>query len=222
MKKTTLDLDGINTSKFYFDIKKTDFIKESFKYPEFDMKGLEKIRENLIIYIVLLYDKHSPIRQDIESPFAQKKKEAATLAGLSNGGRVSSEIADILIGEHDGFNMAFTKYLTFQHNFQLQKVAILELTQEKAMMNAMKDGSQKSLQLVMDVTNQLEEAINKLTGGEEIPKMKAAIQAEAGKLNEGIRPEDYVEREKTGDIESPYGGSYRPDDIKFLSHRKPE
>jgi hypothetical protein len=74
----------------------------------------------------------------------------------------------------------------------------------------------------MDVTNQLEEAINKLTGGEEIPKMKAAIQAEAGKLNEGIRPEDYVEREKTGDIESPYGGSYRPDDIKFLSHRKPE
>lgn len=219
---SNINLDEINTEKFYFNPKTPDFIKKSYKYSEFDLKEFGSMRENLLIYIIILYDKHSPIRQDKDMPFMQKKRYAAELSGLMERGKIKEGIADVLLGANDEFNKALAKYLTFQHSTLHTRISILELAQEKAILNTMKLGDERSIKLSLQTTKDLEEALNEASGGDEWHKMKEAIQTEAGKITDGLRVEDMVEKEKEGKIESAYPNDYNPDDIKFLSHKKPE
>lgn len=219
---SSIKLEGISTEKFYFDPKKPDFIKQSYKYPEFDLKKFGNLRENLLIYIIVLYDKHSPIREDKDMPFMQKKREAAEMAGLMRNGKIKDEIANVLLGENDEFNKALAKYLTFQHSILLTRIAVLELVQEKAILNAMKMGDNKAIQLSLQTTEELEKALNEASGGNEWHKIKEAIQTEAGKHTDGLRVEDMVEKAQDGKLESPYPNDYKPEDIKYLSHQKPE
>jgi len=216
-----VNLDSINTEKFYFNPKKPDFVRESFKYKEFDLKDFPELRENLLTYIIVLYDKESPIRKDKDAQFVQKKRHAAEISGLMDRGKIIEKVVDVLLGANDQFNKAMAKYLTFQHSLELTRVAILELAQEKAIINTMRDGDAKSIDLAMRTTKDLESALNEVSGGSEWYKMREAIQEEASKMIDGIRVEDHVEIHEKGELESPYP-NYKQKDVKFISHRKPE
>lgn len=213
------DLDGINTERFYFNPKSAEFVKETYKYPEFDLKDFPALREQLLMYIILLYDKHSPLREDKDIPFIQKKRQVAEMVGLMKDGRIIEEVVDVLLGANDQFNRAFAKYLTFQHSLILTRIAILEIAQERAVLNTMKNGDAKSIALSMQATKDLEDALNEASGGNDWFKMKEAIQFEAGKLTEGLRVEDFVDREE---LDSPYPNNYKPKKLKYASHRKPD
>lgn len=217
-----IQIDHINTSKFLFDLKSVEFIRKTYDYPEFDLKSFKTLREQLLVYMVLFYDMNSPIRNDRELHFLDKKKEAAKCAGLLDSkGKMDEEVMSLIIGDNEEFNAAIAKYVWLQHSTSLMTIVALEYVQQKAFKAIQNEPDSKNLKLFKDATEELERMLGQMTGEDERKKIIEAIQKESGKVAEGLRMEDMVDRHAKGNIESPYP-NYEQDPVKFISHRKPK
>lgn len=113
-----MQISKLDTSNLLFDPKSHDFVTELEKIPEFKPKGFKfpVDQRKLYIFIILTYDKLSPLWQMFPN-FWHKKKIAAETAGfeIQVTGQFEDNVQAMLFGDNEDINTMIVRYALMFH-----------------------------------------------------------------------------------------------------------
>ena len=230
-----MELDSLDLSKCLFDPRKPSILNDTKDIPEFDLKNsYRKSIKAMLIYIVLMYDEHSPLRREIKN-LPARKAMAMELSGFgvdSKTKRFERFAERIMEGLNQDVNAAIVKYLALQNSPKFVQLIAYE-TLYYAEVAKVQNHAYTSAKDIIANIDKLSVAIDKLTedivGGKgEAESILAAIYKEVTKdldvtpekisqmiMESGNVPNDwnpYAEW-KDGEMKE----TYKPDKIKFVA-----
>ena len=136
--------------------------------------GLKTHKKQILRYIILQYDKNTPLRYYYPN-YYKRKMNAAVMAGFPRNaktGRFSESVKDILIGNNDGVNRAIVRYvMQFFDNDYLMLVLWNEILGSRAadLMKTKNDKnlSQTHIKAIKDIRTEIDTLTQKVFGGKE-------------------------------------------------------
>lgn len=196
------DLDG---SVFMYNPKKDSELKRlldvhsDFNFPLYS--GIKTLRYQILRYIVLQYDKNTPLRHHFPN-YYKRKMQAAIMAGFqrnSKTGRFSESVKDILIGENEDINKAIIRYvMMFYDDDYLMLIIYRELLGgQSADMMKMKNSkplSNSNIQAIREMNQEIKQLAEKIFGGKENRKLEEELYRSLEYEIEALRP-DYVAKQ---------------------------
>lgn len=98
-------------SKCLFDPTNKDSTRKLEQYPEFQFKLKDK--DKFISYLILVYDKNSPLFIRNADNLYMRKKDAALQAGftLDEENHFEKYVEEVLLGENEDMNLAVLRYV---------------------------------------------------------------------------------------------------------------
>jgi len=184
-------------------------------------------------YILLMYDRNSPIQEMHSLDWYGKKFEAVAYAGFefkkSKDGyfRFDQRVLDMVIGKNEEINDMVISFLGFQNNHKWNHIVYLQ----ESLMHYVKDAlsgqktDKKDRQEVRNVYDEIERISTDL--GRVYEETEEFVnrfyyQIEQSRLS--IKPEDYAGVFDESDLraDSPYGVGYMVDKIKFVGDEVPD
>lgn len=199
-------------------------------YEEFRLNfgNLQSRKEEVLRYIIIMYDLKSPYRQ-MYPDHMDRKREAALRAGFALGVHktFSNWVEDMLVGQNEEVNVAIVKYLML---FGIPELTALEgcisqfVAESEKMMK--RKGDMKTYQLQKALMHDMDRYENKIFGGQEALDMRKALYQNLEQRRRAVRPEDIAKRLKDNpsdklDDFSPYGEDYQVEPLKFIGDEPP-
>lgn len=197
-------------------------IKHEYKAKKFTQSMLYR-------YILLVYDKESPIQKMHSLDYWEKKHRAACYSGFKQsrqkGGAVKfdSEVDDLVSGKDSAAVDMIVEFLGYQNNVHWNHLVFLY----ESMLDFTRDSlggrnrdyktSQEYRKLYDDFFRVSNEMANT---SDETSEFMARFYINIERSRLAIKPEDYSKALNNGDeflnADSPYGINYEPDKLRFL------
>ena len=226
-----MTIDDLNTSKFKFDPKSPNFVKNLESFEEFQVnppRGYS--RKKLFTYIALMCDPQSDIRKTY-SHYGTRKREAALCAGFSlqDDGKFNTSLENLFIGKNPDFNKALVKYLSFCYDPSFARINIYQQVLYISLQNAL-NGDNAAIKVVETLTDKLKNEENFIFGGEEITAMREELYKVSEQKELLVKPEDIAQGLAEGKNFaefSKYGKDYAEEfagttHLKFVGDEEPE
>jgi len=220
MKSDDYRLDIYETSQFAFDPKDKDFYIKLKKYPEFQLNSHPKDRHKYLVYIALMYDKHSDIRSNTEMTYWQKKKTSALAAGFKlTDGEFSKDVEYSLLSKDKEIISAILRYLKFQYTPEFTQLCMYQMLHDIILKEAIVNQKPSLLKEATSLTKIISELEETIYGGKELVNAKEALYETVGKFDLGIRAEDIARGLEEGKTFHEFGkfGDYEPDKLEFMN-----
>jgi len=191
-----MNLKDLNTTKFLVDPNNQAFVRKMIALShDFDFLIPRVDKKKALRWLVLMYDKNSYFRKDINN-FLQRMYEAGVTAGFSRDGegKFSKDVENFMIGENDDFNKAVTRYLIAQYNVEYVKLVAYDFNYYKLYKASIKSWDKDMKKLMDDMMDDINELHEKLYGFDAPENMRKALyeRTDASKLD--IRPEAMAEK----------------------------
>lgn len=182
--------------------------------------------EQIIRYIVLCYDKESPVVDAYKKRWAVKKRESAIGAGLrlNTNGKFSKEVDDLIFCHDEVIDRVILRYLYLLHDRLWQTYTIynemyLHQSAEILLYNYQQPGHAKAAKENLDTLGKdIEELEFKIFSGEETKKLKDMLYEESANILNELRPEKIavrLEQKQPAVDYNPYG-EYVANKMRFL------
>jgi len=216
-------LQDFSTQHYLFNPQAEDFVEELGKLPEFQFET-KLSRRKLFTYITLMADPKSEIRTQYQH-LGSRKREAAKCAGFEiRQGKFPVEVEKILIGQHEGFNRAFVKYLSMTYNPVFVQIEVYRQLLHVVMQKAL-TGEAQFINKVADITDKLESLEKAVFMGEEVSLMRKALYKQSELQELDFTPEHIAIKLSEGeDLQefSKYGEDYEVDKMHFIGDEEPK
>ena len=200
-----------------------------------DLAALVRSREDgtsipillIVKFIVLCYDKESPLREAHKKRWTIRKKTAATDSGLMDFRKKSrSEVDAILYGRNAAVNKAIVRYLSLLYDRDFMAYAVyaeLLVKQYEELIQFKFDNpshASKAKSNVESLQKDLTDLEEKIFGGGDVKTLSQTLdqEARAYAVSE-LRPENIVSKLEKGEPvvdDNPYGTDYFPDEMRFI------
>lgn len=213
-----------DTSRFAIDPKDNKFFEKMGKYPEMELKSTGVDRGKYLVYITLMYDKHSDIRLNKELTYWQKKKTAALAAGFKlKNNTFDPFVESCLLSENEEVLGAMMRYLQLQYMPEFTQLCLYSMLHDVIWRGAILKQETNLLKPANDITVKVTELEEKVFGGKELIKAKEALYQKIGKLDLGIRAEDVAKKMENNESFSDWSkfGDYVPDQLEFAGDEIP-
>lgn len=185
-------------------------------------------------YILLMYDKNSPIQEMTSLDWFGKKFEACAYAGYElqkskdGGYRFDEKVFDMVIGKIEEIADLIIAFLGFQNNHKWTRSVYLHETlmlyTKSAIMGKKQDASdRKEARLVYEEIEKVSRDMGHVYEDTQEFASRFYYQIEQSRL--AIKPEDYARLLNAGDTlrgDNPYGVDYMVDKISFVGDHLPE
>ena len=207
-----------------FDPTSAGFVKDLIdEYKEFaSYKGENK--KSVFTYVVILYDKESPLWA-MEKEYFRRKVLAAELSGLptNDNGGFKKDTKEILEGQNDDVNKLVVAYLASTGNLEFQMLISDMVMFNGYQAKVLKGQYDKDTYKVMEaIKDGMEKRTRKIFGSgdkDELERVRVMLYEAAEKERQRLQPEAVVKMvEKDGDVPddwSPYGTDYKVEDLKY-------
>jgi hypothetical protein len=210
-------LENINLSAFKYnpadnkDLKRLEENHEEF-YGVNAKSGLKVLKKEILRYIILMYDKNTPLRI-MYTGFNKRKGYAAIMAGFKRDprtGKFNNAVKDVILGKNDDVNKAIVRYLMFFYDADYLQLIIYYELLGKQYRTAMEDGQKALSNTNVQAIEKIREEINRLTekifgnedGSEESKDLEIELYRALEIEKETLHP-DFVARQWT-DGEEPF------------------
>ena len=187
----------------------------------------------VIRYIVLMYDKNSPIRQMHALDWMAQKFEACAYSGFdlkkSKDGyyRFDQEVVDMVLGKNDTVNDMIIAYIGWCNNHQWDysvylKESMLQFTRDAVGRKITDYKSAADYKKLYDDYRKIAGELSREKEETEEFLSRFYYQIEQSRL--AIRPEDYAKALNEGSdlrADNPYGVNFAVDKIRFIGDEEP-
>lgn len=195
-------------------------VKKLEAYEEFAVDfGISK--EQVVAYIILMYDMNSPLRKEIPY-FNQRKLMAAELAGFKKDkdGKFKADYEAIILGQNGLSESAISKYIRLFASPKYLALVYYWSILSLEFSNITSASESKDLKNTIANIEKLEAKINECTdilfGGDDTMNIKRALYESVEKENLKLTPEAIANADDIDDlIGNPYGEDYKFEKIKF-------
>ena len=222
-----MNLDEINTEKFFYDPKDKDFVENLQKASDVFSGDLGEVsRKKTLTYTALMYDFHSELRKNI-SVVPQRRMLAALAAGfkLNNENRFSKTLEDVVCGANPvAARMAAEYCLLSQGNDYMAYTFYQRVFTEIVSSNDSKS-FKDIVPLIAKIRSEIEAIENKMLGGDDTLNMRKAIYLSSKQIRLNLQMEDIVDRLISGDDLqefNPYPDNYIPNKLTYAGEGVPE
>jgi hypothetical protein len=204
---TIEDIDG---SLYLFDPTDDKKIQELIdSYPEFreDLGDLDKIRINIIRYIILFYDMNTELK-DLYTDFWKRRGIAAKLAGFKRKNKKFDEsVKDLILGYNDKVNAMIIRYLLcFSNPDYIDLMNTWDIYMKQSM-QAMRIDDQTSAEKIKVINvnlttlnKKIKEKTELVFGGKENRKLEELLYYHLEKERIEYSPESVVRTEDMKDL----------------------
>lgn len=189
-----------NTDKVPEGTSVLSFYKDLGKIREFKLDPGEGIDNNkLMMYILLMYDKHSPYRR--KYPDVLKRKiEIAHDCGYQTieGGNFESPIEDFLRGKNRVVNQKIVAYVRLHRSYKYSYQISIESAYYNLMLEIL-GGETKNISKARDLKDELEDNLLELLNQDNNPYLKDEILRYIEDERLRLRPEDIAKKLQDGE-----------------------
>lgn len=223
-----MNKSDINISLLMFDPFSDSTISKLEEYDELKGSfGTEVDKQSVCAYIILLYDLNTQLRKEIPH-FNRRKIVAAELAGFKKDkdGKFIPVYEDIIIGRNIKANEAISKYIRLFANSKYITLvyywSILAAEYQNVVNPKSESSDYKStIANIEKLEKNIDENSAYLFGGNEVRDIRKELYEAVEKKKLALRPEDIANAENVDDIigDGPYGKDYKPDKLKYKSHK---
>lgn len=190
-----MQLSKIDTSQLLYDPKGFEFVSALEKIAEFNPDKFPKVdRRQLYIFIILTYDKNSPLWQMFPN-FWHKKRIAAITAGFEQdqSGLFSQYVMDLLFGKLEAVNSMIIRYCLFFNEPEfVALVSNYEMFIQETAQAVMPSSSQEKKQIASNIkflNNEISTLARTVFGGDESLELKKQLYKTATSEILKLRPE---------------------------------
>ena len=187
---------------------------------------LEVSTINIVKFIVLCYDKESPVVDSGKKRWGDKKREAAEQSDLFINKEFIPDAEAILYGKNLEVNRIIVRYLSLQFDsdfmmyVMLQEMLLNSTTQLMTFNFDKPSDAAKAKANVDEILKDLREYEEKIFSGGDVKELTKALYENAKKFTvSDLRPENVLSRREKGEPvvdEAPYGDGYIPEEQRFL------
>lgn len=222
-----MDLRDFDFSKCRYNPLSKTFIKSiESRIPSF-AEYEEKDKKRVFQYVVVLYDKHSPLWSK-EPEYFPRKILAINLCGLAvrDGGGFTRAAMDILEGANEAVNNLVTAYLADTGDIEYTML-ITELTMYHALFHQQASGrllDERQYKVMKELMDNIQSRTRKIFGTgleEELTRVKNLLYERAEQDRQRLHPEAIVKMlEKDGDFPNEwcrYGAKYKVDELTYYT-----
>jgi hypothetical protein len=184
---------------------------------------------NLLKYVILMYDVQSPMHKETKE-YYQRKRECAKAAGFPVGadGKWRDDVVGILIGEDEWFNDLVVRYLALLALPEYtQLVVYLELLARRTKKILDGEDDDKTHSIINALTEKIKELTNVIFGSgeiDEIQQARRALYEQAEEERVRMRPEDIINlMNETGGLPNSWGytSDFTVDKLEFIGDKQP-
>jgi len=184
---------------------------------------------NILKYVILMYDVQSPMQKEVKDYYA-KKRESAKAAGFPVGadGKWREDVVAILIGENEWFNDLVVRYLALLALPEYtQLVVYLELLARRTKKILDGEDDDKTHIIVNNLTEKIKQLTNLIFGSgetDEIQQARRALYEQAEEERVRMRPEDIIGMmNETGNLPNSWGytSDFSMGKIEFIGDKQP-
>lgn len=184
---------------------------------------------NILKYLILMYDLQSPLHREVKDYYGRKKASAmAAEFPMGQDGKWRDDAQSILIGTDKWFNGLLAQYLSLQATPEyMQLIIYLELLARKTRGILDGDIDDKTHVVVKSLTESISELTSRVfgtAGEDEVQAARQALYAKAEDDRIRMRPEDVVNlMNENGELPSSwgYGDGYEVEQITFIGDTQP-
>lgn len=213
MKKKLDTLDDIDCSVFEYnpnshkDLRALEDSHSDF-YSVNAKSGIKTLKKEILRYIILMYDKNTPLRV-MYSGFYKRKGYAAIMAGFQRDprtGRFNNAVKDIVLGKNDDVNKGIVRYIMkFADADYLQLIIYNELLGQQfrtAMSDGQKALTSTNVKAIQEIREEISGLTEKVFGGNESRELEVELYRALEIEKETLHP-DFVSRQ-VSDKEEPF------------------
>lgn len=169
---------------------------ELAKHREFKVQFEKLNKDNVIRYVVYMYDRNTPFRRKFPD-ILKRKIEAAKEAGfkISEGGMFEEEVETLLRGKDNKVNDMVCAYARIHKNFKYS----FFITMEEifySLMRSIVDGDLKNIAELKKTQLELDETMNELLTDDKNPFLIERFLRYIEKERLALRPEDIARKHK--------------------------
>lgn len=205
-----ISLDSIDGTVFLYNPKKhQDLRKLEESHQDFygvnAKSGLKTLKKEILRYIILMYDKNTPLRT-LYSNYNKRKGYAAIMAGFQRDPRTNkfnNAPKDVLLGNNDDTNKAIVRYIMFFFDADYLQLILYNELLGKQFRASMKEEQKALTGANINAIQNIREEINRLTekvfGGKETKELEAELYRALEIEKETLHPDWVAKRITDGD-----------------------
>lgn len=196
----------------YNPFKQDDIDKLKDSYIEFTENDSPLDLDNIIRYIILIYDRKSP-QQQLYPILEQRKLATAELVGFKKqpDGRFDKDVNDLLLCQYQKVNSMIIRYVTLFFDLEYTSyIAFLEMY-NKELINSLSQNDSKEIKILQEnldkLRSKMTEARTKMFSGDNSASLEQTLYKNyTQKLPSRLRPEEFSMAIMEGniDIKHPY------------------
>jgi len=205
-KTQEMDIKDLDTSVFLYDPSKDhDLKKLQSSHEDFqaELDGLNKDRKKILRFIILVFDKQTPLRLEFKD-FFSRKGEAALMAGFKRTGknkRFREDVEDAILGKNDKVNGMIVRYLMYFYDEDYMQLALyyqlFGIFGKEKMSEA--NISPQQINALNSIHKTIKELTQKLFGGDESRELKAELYRSLSSETWNLHPDRVAEKLSEGE-----------------------
>ena len=206
-----LDINLLDGSVFEYNPKDNkDLKKLEESHPDFHgvnaKSGLKTLKKEILRYIILMYDKNTPLRTSYNA-YHKRKGYAAIMAGFQRDPRTkkfNNAVKDVILGQNDDVNKGIVRYvMQFFDADYLQLILYNELMGKQfrsSMQDNQKALSSTHINAIQDIREEINRLTEKVFGGKESKELEKELYRALEIEKETLHP-DFVAKAYSDGIE---------------------
>jgi len=205
-----LDINLLDGSVFEYNPKDNKELKRlEESHPDFHSvnakSGLKTLKKEILRYIILMYDKNTPLRTMYNGHY-KRKGYAAIMAGFQRDPRTNkfnNAVKDVILGQNDDVNRAIVRYvMQFFDADYLQLILYNELMgkQFRSSMDGEKALTSTQVNAIQDIRKEIDRLTEKVFGGNESRELEQELYRALEIEKETLHP-DFVAKAYDDGIE---------------------
>jgi hypothetical protein len=209
-----MDLKDIDLSKLRYDPSNKKDLKrlqedhpDAFGIEHYENPKLHKFHNEIMRYIILVYDMRSPLIQSIKE-HNERKVRSLLMAGFesNNLGRFDTDIeSSLLYGKDQGVARMIVKYVYIFNNIDYSElVGMIEINSQilRDIMNAKR--TKDTMKQLSDTSARIKELTANVFGGKETKEIEEQLYEQLNMSRLSFRPERIAQRIHLGKTEDMY------------------